>query len=261
MNMVRPMPQAEHAASAPAPPAAARGRAAAWWRTLPGDLARILSAEWRPRRPFARAATVAAALAAVVGLLILHGLWLGDADIWFHEGKPATILSGVLLGMASWSAYRFGRRRIGPPNGVFWGIMAIVFGLAAADEIFKLHEHTEILLQYLLGIERRDGAPLSELDGYLVLVYPLIGGVAGLIYRRHVARFPPTVRWWAAGAALFVLMQLLDTGAIVLPTFPHAGILWEEVAKVLAVICLFAGMVAVVGRNDVPDPRLDAPRV
>lgn len=207
---------------------------------FPRGLAALFLADWKPSRRFGIAAAVLVAMSLVIAGLALHGFAIGDPDRWFHEGKWATVLSALMLGVAAFFAFREAEWYPDRSARPVWIGLGVLLAIAGIDEAFKLHEHIDIWIHQILGMDR-DG-PWSSLDSYLVLAYPLAMAVLTLRHWRHVLAMRSFLRWLAVGGGAFVVMAAADIHLIHLPTPPDGDILWEELAKSLAVICILAGV-------------------
>ncbi len=127
---------------------------------------------------------------------------------WIRYTTAACLLAAAAL---SWRVSRHEHRsEPGQPLlARVWAVMAFALTFLAADELFQIHEETG------LAIARVAHLPHAFLD-YITIGYAVIGLAVALwigpkILPRYVRDHPAVLRMFGAGAALFMVAQVLDT--------------------------------------------------
>lgn len=158
----------------------------------------------------------------------------GDASRMFGEGKPGTLLSVLMLALASFASFKRAFGTLARPIRVGWAIFGVSLALAAVDDMFKLHEMLDVVINGWLGLDP-DGFA-TKLDDLLVLLYAVPAMLVTLwVWRSYAFETPGLVLRFGIAGVFFVGMVVLDM-ADRLQTA-------EETCKVMAGSFIFAGVV------------------
>ncbi len=194
------------------------------------------------------------AILAATGACFLAGLaWglaTGDLTGAFHEGRPGTIASILLLLLtaATVGAIWRQRRRAAPavPARRVWLAIALGFGFLALDEGGQIHENLDKLIHSIGNITETPAT--DRIDDVIILGYGLIGAAVLLVHRAEILRIPGLARYLGLGLALMAVQVLLDAasngdGGAVIGISHDVLALGEEAAKLFAEAVLLAGFV------------------
>lgn len=188
----------------------------------------------------ARAMRVMAFLIPIsIALFVAIGLiFSGDPGKMFGEGKPGTILSVMLLGIAGVSSLQLWHRLKPLPQARIWLVMGVVFVTTSLDDMFKLHENLDDTLAARFGYDPE--GPLDAIDDILVALYILPAMYLVARGWRQLLRLRWCVRLFSAAFVFFAVMVLIDMFEA-----HHTA---EESIKLIAGALIFLAVVA--GRQD-----------
>jgi hypothetical protein len=178
----------------------------------------------------------------VWGLMVVIGLTLalahGDPDRGFGEFQPFTIYTVALLAICSFVCGQCARLTAAGPRRL-WVLMAFGFAFLAADDLFKIHEGIDHLINRALGIDPEHSLA-DHCDDAIIVVYAMIGLAIVYRERRHVFQLWGFVRGIAWGLGFFALMVVLDALGNHLSGYPKGVVtISEECFKGLAISLLF----------------------
>jgi hypothetical protein len=149
-----------------------------------------------------------------------------DADKYFGEGKPGTLLSvGFLFAAAGVCASHY---RGWPREATlrrFWLGMSIVLAVAAIDDLSKLHERLDPIINRALGVHPK-GRIADRLDDVLVMAYALPAVALAFLHRNELLRQRWMVLTLAASFVCFLTMSVFD--------LLHTGNALEDCFKLVA---------------------------
>lgn len=161
-------------------------------------------------------------LAMLLAMGIALSLIFGERpDYAFKEGRPFTLLSGVLLILLGLVAFRIYRARAAHPAAPLrdltrgapaslWLFIGGGFIYLALDELISIHESIGDLIQAVFGIA---GTTLGEsVDGLVLLLYALIGVAiaAHPRFRREMRLLLVAPARLIAATAMFLVMVVAD---------------------------------------------------
>ena len=157
----------------------------------------------------------------------------GDPNKLFGEGKPGTLLSVLMLALSAWAS---GKRALGtlPPRiRLGWGILGSALAIAALDDMFKVHERLDVLINGWLGLDPEGFA--TRLDDIIVLMYAAPAGVAGIwAWRRYLFETPLLLARFIVAGVLF--------GAMIVCDLTRAFESLEESCKVMSATFIFVAI-------------------
>lgn len=173
----------------------------------------------------------------VVACLVL-ALVRGDPDKAFGEFQPFTVYTVAALAICSFVCGQCSRLTTGGAQRL-WLLMALGFAFLAADDLFKIHENIDHLINTALGIDPEHSIA-DHCDDAIILVYAIIGLAVVYRQRRHVLQLRGFARGIGWGVGYFALMVVLDALAGHLPRIPKGvAKITEECVKGLAISLLF----------------------
>lgn len=177
-----------------------------------------------------------AVTAVVVVLITLGWLLRRDAGKFFHEGKPGTLLSVGLLIAGGMLSLRLWRQLRAWPHRFGWLALGVLLILAGLDDMFKLHEKTDVIINGWLGWDPQGKG--DRIDDFLVAGYALPVALIWLFWlRNYMLHFSWAVLLLSGGTVCFAAMVCMDMmgGFVVL----------EETAKLYAGALICLGLLAV----------------
>jgi len=161
-------------------------------------------------------------------------IFSGDPNKMFGEGKPGTLLSVLMLGLSSFASFKRATGPLPRPIRLGWAIFSVSLAIAALDDMFKLHEALDVVINEWLGFDP-DGIA-TKLDDLLVMLYAVPALLVMLwVWRSYAFQTPGLVLRFGIAGVFFVGMVILD-----LIGRPQTA---EETCKVLAGSFIFAGVV------------------
>jgi hypothetical protein len=176
-----------------------------------GDDGRALAPVVRipPRWPTAVVLVLLANVLCMTACIVV-GLWkYGDATELFKERKLGTYFTVASLVAAEFTCYGVAWLMRGSRVFRFWLFFGLLLGVAASDDLFRLHERLDEAIHWMMGWDPKD--PLTDhLDDVLVLCYALPAVWLAWKYRRPLLQASLMVRTLAAAMALFAGHVALD---------------------------------------------------
>lgn len=158
----------------------------------------------------------------------------GDPSRMFGEGKPGTLLSVLMLGLASFASFKRAIGTLARSIRVGWAIFGLSLALAAVDDMFKLHEALDVVINEWLGLDPEGWA--TKLDDVLVMMYAAPAMLVTLwVWRSYAFRTPGLIVRFGIAGVFFVGMVVLDMA--------ECWQTMEETCKVVAGTFIFAGVV------------------
>ena len=150
-----------------------------------------------------------------ISIAVAVGVQRGNPVSEFDEGGFITILSVIQLLIISALSFSIWNARGGlrerpfwKSPAVIWGIIAVSFFFLAVDDLFLIHERTDLFIHRLLGVE---ATPVTDrLDDCFVGLYGLAGLAALIIHRNELRAFLASFPYFCAGFLLMFIMVVLD---------------------------------------------------
>lgn len=160
----------------------------------------------------------------------------GQTGRQFGEGRIGTLTSVLVLAGSGVVALRISALPSARGFRWFWLVFASLLLFAAADDMFKIHEQLDVVVNRALGADPEDPR-FDRLDDLIVVLYAGLGcGGLGLLYKRQLLELRWMARFLAVGGVLFTAMVACDT--------LHLGIALEESLKLLSGAFIFTGIAA-----------------
>ena len=160
----------------------------------------------------------------------------GQPGRQFGEGRIGTLLSVGVLAASGLVALKVSFLPAARSMRKFWCVFASLLLFAAADDMFKLHEQLDVVINRALGTDPDDPV-FDRIDDVIVLAYAALGcGTLGLMYMRRLLALIWMVRFFIAGGLCFLAMVAGDMLRI--------GTAIEESLKLLAGAWIFSGVAA-----------------
>jgi len=173
----------------------------------------------------------------VVACLVL-ALIRGDPDKAFGEFQPFTVYTVAGLAICSFVCGQCSRLTGGGVRRL-WLLMALGFAFLAADDLFKIHEGIDHLINRALGIDPEHSIA-DHCDDAIIVVYAIVGLTVVYRQRRNVLQLRGFARGIGWGMGYFALMVVLDALGGHLPrTYKGIAKIAEECFKGLAISLLF----------------------
>jgi hypothetical protein len=207
----------------------------------------------RPRDPhppppgWAKFTTVFVAVTIIVcALLVLAGWYLRDKpNRHFGEWRIGTFMSVGFLWGSAFLCHRNHRRTRGESVSRFWFWMAVLLAFLGLDDLLKIHETLDHLINRMMGWNKR-WVWADRMDDAIVVIYSLPAIALAWVNRFALLRLRWTVLTLGAAFMLFVAMVLIDVSR-------KADTL-EDVLKVVAGALIFCAF----GAADPPHGRDEA---
>ncbi len=157
----------------------------------------------------------------------------------FGENQPFTYYTVILLGICGVVCGQCAR--LTDPNArAAWVLMAIGFFFLAADDLFKIHEELDVLINQALRLDPKAKLP-DLLDSAIVVTYGLAGAVVLYLQRRPLFKLQGFTEGLAKAGVAFSAMTILDVIGDLLDSqhWEAALQIVEESCKALAISLLF----------------------
>jgi hypothetical protein len=196
-------------------------------------------ADWSLERYASHAWRVALTIWAImVAVCLILGPIRDDPVKPFDEFQPFTIYTVSALAICSFVCGQCARLTTAGARRL-WQLMTVGFAFLAADDLFKIHEGIDHLINRALGIDPEHSIA-DHCDDAIIVVYALVGLTLVYRQRRHVVQLWGFVRGIGWGLGFFALMVVLDALGGHLPRVPKGvAKIAEECFKGLAISLLF----------------------